>query len=153
VDRIKQIPVQETDVAGGVEHRRLVYPRAAVLLVELELQPQPPALGFVVLFKLVFAAPVSWRASVRGALRALGATTVLPGGGLIGPTVGAWSAGAERPSASQLTRSTISFVILSNAPARGDRLRVGSGRSCRRDWSRRPARCRCPLDSGRWTAV
>lgn len=75
------------------------------------------AVGFVVLFKLVFAAPISWRRSVPAALRALGATTVLPGGGLIGPTMGAWSASTEKPSPSRLARATITFVILTNAPA------------------------------------
>ena len=74
------------------------------------------------LFKLVFAAPISWRRSVPAALRALGASTVLPGGGLIGPTMGAWSTSNEKPSLSQLTRSTITFVILINAPGR-DRAR------------------------------
>ena len=74
------------------------------------------AVGFVVLFKLVFAAPISWRRSVPAALRALGATTILPGGGLIGPTVGAWSTSTEKPSLSRLTRATITFVILTNAP-------------------------------------
>jgi uncharacterized membrane protein YbhN (UPF0104 family) len=74
------------------------------------------AVGFVVLFKLVFGAPISWRRSVPAALRALGASTILPGGGLIGPTMGAWSTSTEKPSLSQLTRSTITFVILTNAP-------------------------------------
>src|SRR5581483_2925420 len=74
------------------------------------------AVGFVVVFKLVFAAPVSWRRSVPAALRALGASTILPGGGLIGPTIGAWSTSDEKPSISELTRSTITFVILTNAP-------------------------------------
>jgi uncharacterized membrane protein YbhN (UPF0104 family) len=74
------------------------------------------AVGFVVLFKLVFAAPISWRRSVPAALRALGATTILPGGGLIGPTMGAWSTSEEKPSLSRLTRATITFVILTNAP-------------------------------------
>lgn len=73
-------------------------------------------LGFVVFFKLVFAAPISWRRSAPAALRALGASTVLPAGGLIGPTVGAWSASPQKPSVSQLTRSTVTFVILTNAP-------------------------------------
>jgi uncharacterized membrane protein YbhN (UPF0104 family) len=74
------------------------------------------AVGFVFLFKLVFAGPVSWRRSVPAALRALAASTVLPAGGLIGPTMGAWSASIERPSVSALTRSTVTFVILTNAP-------------------------------------
>jgi uncharacterized membrane protein YbhN (UPF0104 family) len=74
------------------------------------------AVGFVVLFKLVFAAPISWRRSVPAALRALGATTILPGGGLIGPTMGAWSTSTKKPSLPQLARATITFVILTNAP-------------------------------------
>jgi uncharacterized membrane protein YbhN (UPF0104 family) len=69
------------------------------------------------LFKLVFAAPIGWRRSAPAALRAIGASTILPGGGLIGPTMGAWSTSNEKPSISQLTRSTITFVILTNAPA------------------------------------
>jgi uncharacterized membrane protein YbhN (UPF0104 family) len=72
-------------------------------------------LGFVVFFKLVFAAPLSWRRTTPAALRALGASTVLPAGGLIGPTVGAWSTSTEKPSLSQLARSTIIFVALTNA--------------------------------------
>jgi uncharacterized membrane protein YbhN (UPF0104 family) len=74
------------------------------------------AVGFTVLFKLVFAAPIGWRRSTPAALRALGASTVLPAGGLVGPTVGAWSASNERPSLSELSRSTVTFLILANAP-------------------------------------
>ena len=74
------------------------------------------ALGFVVFFKLVFAAPISWRRTTPAALRALGASTVLPGGPLIGGAAGAWSASTEKPSLAQLARSTIIFVILINAP-------------------------------------
>jgi uncharacterized membrane protein YbhN (UPF0104 family) len=74
------------------------------------------ALGFVVFFKLVFAAPISWRRTTPAALRALGASTVLPGGPLIGGAAGAWSASTEKPSLEQLARSTITFVILINAP-------------------------------------
>ena len=75
------------------------------------------AVGFVVVFKLVFAAPIGWRASAPASLRALGATTILPGGGLVGPTVGAWSTSTVKPSISQLTRSTVTFIVLTNAPA------------------------------------
>jgi uncharacterized membrane protein YbhN (UPF0104 family) len=73
--------------------------------------------GFVVFFKLVFAARTSWRGSVPAALRALAATTILPAGGLIGPSMGAWTASAEKPSLSQLARATATFVILTSAPA------------------------------------
>ena len=75
------------------------------------------ALGFVAIFKLILASSITWRRAVPAALRALGASTILPAGGLIGPTVGARSAGPEKPSLSQLTRATVTFVILTNAPA------------------------------------
>lgn len=75
------------------------------------------AVGFVAVFKLVFAGPVSWRRAAPAALRALGATTILPGGGLIGPTMGAWSARSERPSLAQLTRATVTFVVITNVPS------------------------------------
>jgi uncharacterized membrane protein YbhN (UPF0104 family) len=75
------------------------------------------AVGFVLVFKLVFAARDSWRRTVPGALFALGASTVFPGGGLLGPGTGAWSIRPEtKPSLSELTRSTTTFVILTNAP-------------------------------------
>jgi uncharacterized membrane protein YbhN (UPF0104 family) len=74
------------------------------------------AAGFVVVFKLVFGASMSWRGSAAAALRALSASALLPAGGLMGPTVGVWSADAERPSSSQLTRSTTTFVLLTSAP-------------------------------------
>lgn len=72
--------------------------------------------GFVVFFKLVFAAPVCWRRTIPAALSALAASTVLPAGGLIGPTMGAWTARDWKPSLSQLARSTVVFVLLTNAP-------------------------------------
>src|SRR4029077_19094537 len=54
------------------------------------------AVGFVLVFKLVFAARDSWRRTVPGALRALGASTIFPGGALIGPGTGAWSIRPEK---------------------------------------------------------
>jgi uncharacterized membrane protein YbhN (UPF0104 family) len=75
------------------------------------------AVGFVLVFKLVFAARDGWRRTVPGALRALGASTIFPGGGLIGPGTGAWSIRPEeKPSLAQLARSTTTFVILTTAP-------------------------------------
>jgi len=73
-------------------------------------------LGFVLVFKLVFGARMSWRRSAPASLRALGTSALLPGGGLIGPGAGAWSAGPEKPSISRLARSTITLVILTEAP-------------------------------------
>jgi uncharacterized membrane protein YbhN (UPF0104 family) len=74
-------------------------------------------LGFVLVFKLVFGARMTWRLSVPASLRALAASVLLPGGGLIGPGAGAWSAGTKKPSLSRLASSTITFVILTEAPA------------------------------------
>src|SRR5690242_1315844 len=43
MDRAEEIPVDEPDVSGGVEHRGLAQVRSTVLIrVYLELQPQPP---------------------------------------------------------------------------------------------------------------
>jgi uncharacterized membrane protein YbhN (UPF0104 family) len=72
--------------------------------------------GFVLVFKLVFAAPDGWRRSVPAALRALGASAILPGGGLVGAPMSAMSTHPERSSLSQLTRSATTFTILTNAP-------------------------------------
>ena len=75
------------------------------------------AAGFVVVFVLVFSATANgWRHSVPAGLRALGATTVLPGGGVIGPALGAWSARPDGRSAAELSRSTAVFVILTSGP-------------------------------------
>jgi uncharacterized membrane protein YbhN (UPF0104 family) len=59
---------------------------------------------------------MGWAGSVPAALRALSASALLPAGGLIGPTIGVRSADAKTRSSSQLTRSTTTFVILTNAP-------------------------------------
>src|SRR3984893_10628029 len=73
-------------------------------------------LGFVVVFTLVFGAHMSWRRSAPASLRALGASALLPAGGLIGPGAGAWSAGPEKPPFSRVARSAITFVVLTEAP-------------------------------------
>jgi uncharacterized membrane protein YbhN (UPF0104 family) len=73
-------------------------------------------LGFVLVFKLVFGAQLSWRQGWRAGLRALGATTVLPGGGLVGPAVGARAAGVDRAPAS-VVRATIAFTLITSAPS------------------------------------
>ena len=75
------------------------------------------AAGFVVFFKLVFGASLSWGRSTSAALQALGASALLPAGALIGPTIGVCSGDAERRSSSQLTRSTTTFVILTSGPS------------------------------------
>ena len=72
--------------------------------------------GFVVTFKLVFAASTGWRRSTVGGLRALGASGVLPAGGLVGPVAAAASIEPGQPQRDRLVRSASALVILTNAP-------------------------------------
>ena len=73
-------------------------------------------LGFIACFALVFGAAMTRRQSAVGALRALGASSVLPAGGLVGPALGAGSADPERKPLRPLVRSTIVFTVLTTGP-------------------------------------
>jgi uncharacterized membrane protein YbhN (UPF0104 family) len=73
-------------------------------------------LGFVLVFKLVFGARMSWRQNFGAGLRALGASTVLPAGGLVGPVMGARSTHSDDASLARLTRSAIAFALVTNVP-------------------------------------
>ena len=89
-------------------------PRWIALAVLLELTS---ILGFIASFALVFGAAMTRRQSVIAALRALGASTVLPAGGLVGPAIGVRSADRQRAPFGPLVRSTIAFTILTTAPS------------------------------------
>jgi uncharacterized membrane protein YbhN (UPF0104 family) len=73
-------------------------------------------LGFVLAFVLVFGARMSRRQGLRAGLRALGASIVLPAGGLVGPALGARTSSTEQPAAGLVT-STIAFTILTSVPS------------------------------------
>ncbi len=73
-------------------------------------------LGFVLVFALVFGRRLGARQRIGAGLRALGAITVLPAGGLIGPVLAARAAGAEDAPLPALTQSTVALTILTNAP-------------------------------------
>src|ERR1700759_1725791 len=73
-------------------------------------------LGFVLVFALVFGGRLSARQRVGAGLRALGAITVLPAGGLVGPVVAARTADPEAAPMPALTRSTVALTILTIAP-------------------------------------
>jgi uncharacterized membrane protein YbhN (UPF0104 family) len=73
-------------------------------------------LGFIAIFKLIFDPRGSWRESSGAALRALGAATVLPAGGLVGPVMGAHSMRTKSDSRSELMRSAIAFAVITNVP-------------------------------------
>jgi uncharacterized membrane protein YbhN (UPF0104 family) len=64
----------------------------------------------------VFCARMSKRESVGAALRALGASTVLPAGGLVGPAIGVSATRAGRPPLG-LIRATVAFTMLTTAPS------------------------------------
>jgi uncharacterized membrane protein YbhN (UPF0104 family) len=71
--------------------------------------------GFILVFALVFGAPLGWRQRLGAGLRALGASALLPGGGLVGPAIGARTASGDAPMT--LIRSTTAFTIITNAPS------------------------------------
>lgn len=73
--------------------------------------------GFIGSFALVFGARMTRRQSTTAALRALGASTVLPAGGLVGPAIGVGSADRQRAPLGPLVRSTIAFTILTTSPS------------------------------------
>lgn len=73
--------------------------------------------GFIGSFLLVFGARETRGQSAAAALIALGASTVLPAGGLLGPAIGVGSADPRRPPLGSLVRSTVAFNILTTAPS------------------------------------
>jgi uncharacterized membrane protein YbhN (UPF0104 family) len=88
-------------------------PRWVVLAALLE---SVSIAGFVVSFALVFGRSMTRRQSVIAGLRALGASTVVPGGSLVGPAIVVRSATLHPPAARQLLRGAIAFVILTTTP-------------------------------------
>src|ERR1700759_1156760 len=73
-------------------------------------------LGFVLVFALVFGKRLSARQRIGVGLRALGAITVLPAGGVVGPAVAARTAVAQPAPLPALTQSTVALTILTTAP-------------------------------------
>jgi uncharacterized membrane protein YbhN (UPF0104 family) len=74
-------------------------------------------LGFVTVFGLVFGGGWTRRQRLGIGLRALGAITVLPAGGLVGPAMAARTGSAEPVPLPVLTRSTVALTILTTAPS------------------------------------
>jgi uncharacterized membrane protein YbhN (UPF0104 family) len=74
-------------------------------------------LGFAAVFTLVFGGRSGWRQDLAAGLRALGASAVLPAGGLLGPMIAAGPTPAgNRRSIATLTRSAVAFAIITNVP-------------------------------------
>ena len=75
------------------------------------------ALGFVLVFKLIFGARLGWRQGLGAGLRALGATTPAFQRGVVGPAVGARSSRGCRVPLARLTRSTVAFAVITVLPS------------------------------------
>jgi uncharacterized membrane protein YbhN (UPF0104 family) len=73
-------------------------------------------LGFVTVFKLVFGQRMSWRQNLGAGLRAVGATSLLPAGTLIGPALGARSSSVD-VSRRRISQSSVAFALLVALPA------------------------------------
>lgn len=68
-------------------------------------------LGFTFVFKLIFGAGMSRRQVIAPALRALGATSLLPGGVVAGPALAARSCGRKN-----LPQATVAFTVITLLP-------------------------------------
>ena len=69
-------------------------------------------LGFVLVFKLIFGRGMTRRQVIASGFRALGASSLLPGGVVVGPALGASSAGGENRPLSALTREAVVFSVI-----------------------------------------
>lgn len=72
--------------------------------------------GFVVAFKLVFGKRMNWRQASGSGLRALGASSLLPAGNIVGPVMGARSSAGDDTPLAGLTRSTIALTVITLLP-------------------------------------
>lgn len=72
--------------------------------------------GFVLIFKLVLGDGMNWRECTVGALRALGAGSVLPAGAPLDPAAAASSVAFGPSAPDAVGRSAIALVILTNIP-------------------------------------
>jgi len=73
-------------------------------------------LGFILVFKLIFGNGMSRRRVVASGLRALAASSLVPGGVVVGPALGARSRGRENVPFSDLTRATVTFTVITLLP-------------------------------------
>jgi uncharacterized membrane protein YbhN (UPF0104 family) len=72
--------------------------------------------GFVLVFKLIFGPRMRWRQASASGLRALGASSLLPAGNMIGPAIGARSGGEDDTPLAGLARSTIALTVITLVP-------------------------------------
>jgi uncharacterized protein (TIRG00374 family) len=73
-------------------------------------------LSYVVLFRYVFCARMSWRLSYRIGMAEQAANSLLPAGGAGGLALGAWALSRGGMKAEHIARRTVAFFILTSLP-------------------------------------
>src|SRR5437764_4255093 len=74
------------------------------------------ALSYVVVFRYVFCARMSWRLSYRIGMAEQAANSLLPAGGAGGLALGAWALSKGGMKAEHIARRTVAFFILTSLP-------------------------------------
>ena len=77
------------------------------------------ALAYVVAFRRVFCAEMSWSTSYKIAMAELGAGALLPVGGAGGLALGAWALRRGGMPAGEIGRKTVAFFLVTSAPSVG----------------------------------
>jgi uncharacterized membrane protein YbhN (UPF0104 family) len=77
------------------------------------------ALAYVVAFRRVFCARMTWPAGLKIGLAELGADAVLPVGGAGGLALGAWALRRGGMPGARIARRTVAFFLLTSAPSVG----------------------------------
>ncbi|HEY2319667.1 MAG TPA: flippase-like domain-containing protein [Solirubrobacteraceae bacterium] len=72
------------------------------------------ALSYVVVFRSVFCAQMSWRLSYQIGMSEQGANSLLPAGGAGGLALGAWALNRGGMSAAHIGRRTVAFFLLTS---------------------------------------
>lgn len=74
------------------------------------------ALSYVVVFRAVFCARMSWRTSYQIGMAEQAANSLLPAGGAGGLALGAWALSKGGMKAEHIVRRTVAFFILTSLP-------------------------------------
>ena len=74
------------------------------------------ALSYVVVFRYVFCARMSWRLSYQIGMAEQAANSLLPAGGAGGLALGAWALSKGGMKAEHIARRTVAFFILTSLP-------------------------------------
>lgn len=95
------------DRLGDAQPGWLVVAAAAELL---------STLSYVVIFRYVFCARMSWRLSYRIGMAEQAANSLLPAGGAGGLALGAWALSRGGMKAEHIARRTVAFFVLTSLP-------------------------------------